>query len=208
MRAPHRDRRGYLLAGLCALLLIPWVAVALPTATYEIAENGTAYQVEIELVGADTYLFSEPGMLGERVPVEVTGVRLVSADGTEGAYTDTGHSTIGFARGNYTLSYSAPLRNFHLEQVFDRYYAVNVTVPAGYDVRNPLLGGWSSGATVNEGANGTTLLTWEKTHDLAVRFYDPGRESLLWFFGTAWAVVAIVLLFPFLVMRFARHDWE
>ncbi len=147
-------------------------------------------------------------MLGEKVPVDVTGVRLVSSNGTEAAYRETGHSMIGFARGNYTLSYFAPLRNFHLEQAFDRQYAVNVTVPAGYDVRNPLLGGWSPGATVTEGPNGTIHLSWERTHDLSVRLYDPGRESLLWFFGTSWAVVAVVLLFPFLVMRFARQRDE
>lgn len=147
-------------------------------------------------------------MLGEKVPIEASGVRLVSANGTEAEVRETGYSSIEFPRGNYTLSYSAPLRNYRLEQVFDRYYAVNVTVPSGYDVRNPLLGGWSPGATVTEGTNNTTLLTWERTHDLTVRFYDPGREALLWFFGTSWAVVAVVLLFPFLMMRFARNEQE
>jgi len=208
VRCSLRDRRGYLLAALCTLLLIPWVAVALPTASFEIAENGSSCQVEIELVGAASYYFSEPGILGEQVPVEVSDVRLVLENGTEEVFEQPARSMIGFPRGNYTLSYRAPVRNYHLQQIFDQYYEVNVTVPSGYDVRNPLLGGWSPGATVTREANGSTRLSWRRTHDLFVRFYDPGRESLLWFFGTSWAVVAIVLLFPFLVGRFARQGRE
>ncbi len=143
-------------------------------------------------------------MLGEQVPVEVSGVRLLAPNGTEVAYEEGGRSMIAFPRGNYSVRFWGTLRNYHLQQVYDRYYRVNVTVPSGYDVRNPLLGGWSPGAKVSSGPNETTILAWERTRELSVRFYDPARESLLWFFATAWAAVAVVLLFPFLLTRLMR----
>jgi hypothetical protein len=159
----------------------------------------------VEVEQARSYLFSEPGMLGEQVPVTVSNVSLTAANGSVVEYEDLGGSQITFPKGNYTLRYTAPLRNYQLQQIFDRYYAVNVTVPAGYDVRNPLLGGYSQGGKVSVGANGTIEVRWDRTRECRIRFYDPARESLLWFFGTSWAVVAIVLLFPFLMMRFSRR---
>lgn len=181
------------------------MAAGIPAASYEIAENGSVYSAEVQLEDAGSYLFSEPGMLGEQVPVEVSGVRLYSPNGSAAVYEEIGRSTIEFPRGNYTLVFSGPLRNSHLQQVYDRYYRVNVTVPSGFDVRNPLLGGWSPGAEITTGGNMTTVLAWERTRELSVRFYDPTRESLLWFFATAWAAVAIVLLFPFVLSRLARR---
>lgn len=147
-------------------------------------------------------------MLGEQVPARVTGVRLEAPNGTGVTYEDLGGSVISFPRGNYTLAYSGELRNAELQQVYDRPYGANVTVPAGYNVTNPILGGYSPGATVTSLPDGATWVSWESTREVRVRFYDPARESLLWFFATSWAVVAIVLLFPFLMMRLIRRGRE
>ena len=208
MRASHRDRRGSLLAALCALLLIPVLAAAAPAADYRVAENGTAYTATLELENAQAYAFAEPGVLGEQVPARVTGVRLEAPNGTEVAYEDLGGSMIAFPEGNYTLSFSGEIQASQLLQVNDRAYRANVTVPAGYNVTNPLLGGYSPGGRVTSLPDGATQVSWESTREVRVRFYDPARESLLYFFATSWAVVAVILLFPFVMTRLVRRGRE
>ncbi len=145
-------------------------------------------------------------MLGEQVPAKVSDIRLVAANGTEATYEDLGGSVIAFPRGNYTLSFDGTIKNSELLQVYDRAYRANVTVPAGYNVTNPVLGGYSQGANVTALPGGGTELTWQSTREVRVRFYDPARESLLWFFATTWAVVAIVLLTPFVLNRLAHRE--
>jgi hypothetical protein len=51
----------------------------------------------------------------------------------------------------------------------------------------------------------STLVSWKATREVRVRFYDPARESLLWFFATTWAVIAVMLLFPFVMDRLSRR---
>lgn len=143
-------------------------------------------------------------MLGEPVPLAVTDVRLVAENGTGTTYEDLGGGVIAFPRGNYSVSYTAGIRDTSLQQTFERPYSVNVTVPAGFNVTNPILGGYSPGANVTALADGSTVLSWPSTREVRVRFYDAGREELLWFFATTWAVVAIVLLFPFVADRLFR----
>lgn len=206
MRASDRDRRGPLLAALCALLLIPGLAAAaLPAAEFRVAENGTAFCATVELVQAVSYVFTEPGLLGEQVPVEVGNVRLVAENGTEVTFEDYGRAGILFPEGNYTVSFSGTIRDNELMQVFEQPYRATVTVPAGFNVTNPVLGGYSPGATVTIRADGSNVVAWESTREAHVRFYDAERESLFWFFATTWAVVAVILLFPFVADGLARR---
>ena len=151
------------------------------------------------------YVFAEPGVLGEQIPAQVSGIRLVAPNGTEVAYDDLGGSVIAFPKGNYTLSFAGEIKDSQLQQVYDRVYRANVTVPAGYNVTNPVLGGYAPGANVTALPDGSTLVSWQSTREVRVRFYDSTRESLLWFFATTWAVVAVVLLFPFLAERLSRR---
>lgn len=144
-------------------------------------------------------------MLGEQVPAQVSGIRLVAPNGTEVAYEDLGGSVIAFPKGNYSVSFSGEITDSQLQQVYDHAYRANVTVPSGFSVTNPILGGYSPGANITALPGGGTRLSWQSTREVRVRFYDPARESLLWFFATTWAVVAIVLLFPFLAERLSRH---
>ena len=115
---------------------------------------------------------------------------------------------IAFPEGNYTLSFAGEVKGANLQQVFFSPYRANVTVPAGYNVTNPLLGGYSRGANITAQPDGTTRLSWESTREVQVRFYDATRESFLWFFATTWVVVAIVLLFPFVMQRLVRRGEE
>jgi len=95
----------------------------------------------------------------------------------------------------------APLRDNHLQANYGRVYQVNVTIPPEFDVRNPLLAGISPGADVTRHTDNRTQVLWNKTAAFDLRFYDQGRESLLYMFGNFMIVIAIVLLLPYFMMR-------
>jgi len=163
--------------------------------------NGTAYNASVEVAGADRFEFYELGVLGERIPVKATDIGL-SGNCSPCAFNLSGASAISFGKGNYTVSYMAPLREYHLQAVFDEPYRVSVTVPEGFDVRNPLIAGISPGGVIRDGPDNSTTVTWNQTTTIDLRFYDENRETLLYLFGNFWIIIAIVLLVPFfLTMR-------
>jgi len=163
--------------------------------------NGTAYNASVEVTGSDRFEFYELGILGERVPVKAGNIT-ITGNCSPCQYNMSGATAITYAKGNYTVSYAAPLRDFHLQAIFEQPYRVNVTLPENLSVRNPLLAGISQGGTVIDGPDNTTTVIWNKTAAIDLRFYDPGRENLLYLFGNFWIIIAIVLLVPyFLTMR-------
>jgi hypothetical protein len=66
-------------------------------------------------------------------------------------------------------------------------------------VQNPLLAGFSPGANVTRYPDNTTIVRWDKTLSVDLRFYDQGREELLYFFLQFLGIIAVVLLLPFLI---------
>jgi hypothetical protein len=111
----------------------------------------------------------------------------------------TGTTGISFPKGNYTIHYTGPIRDNHLQGTFDRPYWVEVVIPADYDVRNPLLGVISPGGTITPVDNSSISVVWNGTRSFELRFYDQERESLLYLFGNFWIVIAVVLLLPFVI---------
>jgi len=111
----------------------------------------------------------------------------------------SGASSINFMRGNYTISFTAPLQDFHLQAMFDEPHNVSVAIPEGFDVRNLLLAGISPGGRVQAGPDNTTSVIWNRTANIDLRFYDKDRETLLYMFGNFWIIIAIVLLMPFIL---------
>ncbi len=160
--------------------------------------NGTAFFARVELEGAENFRFTEPGILGERVPISVSGVEL-SANGSPAPFEFSGESGIRFTPGNYTVSYLAPVRESHFSAAFDNPYRVEVLLPPGLDVRHPLLGMVSPGGTVNASPDGNKTVTWNGTRSVELRFYDSSQESLLYLFGNIWIMAAVVLLLPFVL---------
>jgi hypothetical protein len=106
---------------------------------------------------------------------------------------------ITFERGNYIVSFTSPLRDNHLQASFKNPYNVTITLPQEFDVRNPLLAGISPGANVTRFLNNTTIIRWNKTQSVDLRFYDAGRETLLYFFLQFMGIIAIVMLLPFIL---------
>ena len=198
MRASSRDRCRFAVVALSiALIFIAAPALAL-SAEYTVYENGTAYLAAVDLTETERYAFTEPGVLGERVPIRVSSVTLITDAGLPQSYNWTGASEITFPSGNYTVNFTGPLKDNHLVVLYDHIYQVRVILPEGYDVRNPLIGYVSPGANVSVREN-QVVIAWNATRSIEARFYDPERESLLYLFGNFWVIIAVVLLMPFLL---------
>jgi hypothetical protein len=135
--------------------------------------------------------------MGENVPITVGDVHLM-ANGIPVEFNQSSlwgrPQAISFAKGNYTVSYIAPLRDNHLQGVFEKPYHVNVTIPEEFDVRNPLLAGLSTGANVTRFSDNTTLVQWNRSYAFDLRFYDETREQLLYFFLQFMGILVVVLV--------------
>jgi len=187
------------------VLLIPGTALAL-IAEYRVLPDGSSYQGSIELVNASQYSFGERGLLGERIPVQVSNVTLLGkCSPSPCTFTWSDRFTISFPEGNYTLRFVAPIRQNNLVVAFPEPYTVVVRLPPGFDVRNYLIGSLSTGATVNEAPDGSLTVTWNATRSAELRFYTEDRVTMLALFGQFWIVIAIVLLLPFLFSRRMRQ---
>jgi hypothetical protein len=175
------------------------------SADYWIFPNGTAYQAAIEINDTSRYEFVELGMMGENAPLTVGDVHLTSG----GAPAEFNRSTpwgrpqaITFPKGNYTVSYIAPLKDNHLQGVFEKPYHVNVTIPQEFNVQNPLLAGLSTGANVTRFGDNTTLVQWNRSYSFDLRFYDETREQILYFFLQFMGILVVVLVvIPYFLTR-------
>jgi len=168
-------------------------------AAIRVLPGGTAYEASVVVSGSE-HAFWTPGMMGERVPLQVEDLEVLGSAGPV-EYRETGRGIITFPEGNYTITYRAPVRDNRLVAAFDAPYAVTVALPEGVDVRNPLIGMVSTGGAISSGPNGTTEISWDRVTVAEVRFYTPDREILLNTFGTIWLAVALVLILPLLISR-------
>ncbi|MDH7491552.1 MAG: DUF5803 family protein [Methanolinea sp.] len=198
MQSTSGDRRGSSLVTLCIAVLLVILPCAASRADYHILPNGTAYSASLDLADATGYEFFEAGILGERVPVKVVDVAL-TGNCSPCTFSWRGENTILFPKGNYTLTFQGPVRDNHFIAIYDRPHRVTIVLPAGFDVRNPALGMVSSGATVTDLPEGLTDISWNTTRIAEIRFYEKGREDLLYLFANIWIVIAIVMLVPFVL---------
>jgi hypothetical protein len=179
------------------------------SADYRIFPNGTAYQAAIEINDTARYEFADIGFMGENVPITVGEVNL-TANGMPVAFNESSPwgrpYAITFAKGNYTVSYVAPLRDNHLQGVFNKPYHVNVTIPEEFDVRNPLLAGLSTGANVTHFTDNTTLVQWNRSYVFDLRFYDQTREQILYFFLQFMIILVLVLVVIPYLLSLKRPD--
>jgi hypothetical protein len=139
-------------------------------------------------------------MLGEQIPVQVTGVSL-AGDCFPCCFTWQDRSTISFPEGNYSIRFTGNVRDNHLVVTYPEPYNVTMVLPEGLDVRNRLLGMISPGGEVSESKDGNLVVNWKETRSAEVRYYPPDRENLLLWFGQFWVIIAVVLLLPFFLMR-------
>jgi hypothetical protein len=171
-------------------------------AEYWVAENASSYHAAYLLKNASEYSWWDLGLLGERIPLAMSNTTLRSQNGTCNPcpFTRIPPNQITFDPGDYVLSFDGAIHNNQLLVDFGSPSSVQVHLPNGLDVRNPFLGVVNPDANITEEPAGI-LLSWNATQMFEIRMYDPFRETLLTTFFTFWAVIAVVLLFPFLVMR-------
>ncbi|MDE4908896.1 DUF5803 family protein [Methanogenium marinum] len=199
MRPADRNRCRYSVALICLALIFCVSGVSALSAVYTVAENGTAYSAEIEVLQTEKYAFTEPGLLGEPVPVTVSDVSVFNEAGPVN-FTEEGSSTIRFTEGNYTICYSAPLNSNEITVLLADTSNISVSLPEQYAVSNPLLGYVSSGGVANVSGNGTTIL-WEDARSAQVRYYDAFQEQALIIFGTFWIGIVVIFLVPYMIVR-------
>jgi hypothetical protein len=158
----------------------------------------------IEIADVSRYEFVDTGMLGEPSPLNAGDIQLLGNcspcrfNQTPPSFTSN-FMTITFERGNYTVSYVSPIRDNHLQASFKSPYHVNISLPQEFDVRNPLLAGISPGANITRLSDNTTIIRWNNTLSVDLRFYDQGRETLLYFFLQFMVIIAVVMLLPYLI---------
>jgi hypothetical protein len=212
MRTPDRDRRGPAFAALCAALVILLAAIpaaAALSADYVVLQNGTTYRAAIEITDVSRYEFADTGFMGENVPIQVADVQLTgncSPCQFNWSRPWGAPSAIEFPKGNYTVSYLAPLRDNTVQETFSRPYYVNVTIPQEFAVSNPLLAGISQGANVTRHDDNSTTVQWNKTVTFNVRFYDPWHEELLWFFLQFMGILILVLVIVPYILSIKKAD--
>jgi hypothetical protein len=210
MRTPYRDRCRSLFVAFCITLVITLVAtttVAALSADYIVYPNGTAYQAFVEVTDTDSYQFADVGALGEQIPLNAGDINLVG-NCSPCKFNSTPQSFmnnipgISFEKGNYTVSFVAPLNGNHLQAVFEDQYQINVTLPEEFDVRNPLLASLSPGANVTRYPDNTTSVRWDSSNSFDMRFYNQGQEVLLYYFLQFMAILVIVfVVIPYVMMR-------
>jgi hypothetical protein len=165
---------------------------------YRVLPNGTSYNGTVQVEKSTGFQFYETGAMGERLPVKVTNISLSGAC-TPCTFNLSGDSGISYPEGNYTISFQGPVRENHIITSFERPYNVSVILPWGLDVRNPFLGVISPGGEITAINNTSVNVNWTGIRSVELRFYDQGRESLLYMFVNFWLIIAFVLLTPYLL---------
>ncbi|MBP2134164.1 hypothetical protein J2128_002130 [Methanomicrobium sp. W14] len=202
MRPADRDRCRFRVTSFCAALIILSSLVFCVSglnASYYVYENASSYHASVDIQNLDGFEFLQPGILGEKVPLEVSNVSLAYENGTNATFEDKGRS-ITFEKGNYTAGYDAELKNKDFQVLFDNFYNVTLYLPKGYDVRNPLLGTVSTGGSATEN-NGTVQIDWTRKSYAEARFYDAFQVEILTIFGTFWIALVAVFLVPYILSR-------
>ncbi len=202
MRASGGDRRGSRILIVCAALIL-FAAIFCPSsaldADFYIAENGSVFHAEVAVHDAESYEFNEPGMLGEKVPVEVSNISLVDESGADSAYEEEWNS-ISFEKGNYTVGFDQEFGNKDFRVLMDNPYNITLYLPDEYNVANPLLGMVSTGGSVNSSGD-FSVISWNMKKYAEARFYDDLQEKMLLAFGSFWLVLVLIFLVPYLLVR-------
>lgn len=164
-----------------------------------LGEDGKGYQALVIVNNTDRYELIEPGMIGERIPLQVTNLSVHNE--TESLVIAPDRGILNFPKGNYSISDEAPVTANTFQFLFTEPANVSVTLPPPFLIGNPLLTSLQpSGSTTTEG-NNTTTVSWNQVRSVELRYYDEGQEHLLFFFVQFWLIIAVVMLLPFFLSR-------
>lgn len=178
------------------LFIIPVAGINLSALVHE---DGEQYSATVLINNTDRYDLIQPGMVGERIPLDVRNLSVLNETGELSIKPDRGALT--FPSGNYTLRYDASVTANTLQFLFTDPANVSVTLPHPYQVGNPLLTSLQPSGSVTTTSNNSTTVTWNKVRSVELRYYDEGQEHLLFLFAQFWLIIAVVLLLPFFLSK-------
>ncbi len=193
-------RRYTRITAFCLTALILCILpVAGITFSASVDEDGKGYSAVVLVNNTDRYELIQPGMVGERIPLETKNLTVRNETDILSLTPDRGILT--FPRGNYSISYEAMVNANTMQFLFTEPANVTVSIPRPFMVTNPLLTSIQpSGSKLEEG-NNTTNISWKQVRSVEIRYYDKGQEHLLYLFAQFWLIIAVVLLLPFFLSR-------
>jgi hypothetical protein len=193
-------RRYTRITAFCLTALILCVLpVAGITFSATVDKDGKGYSAVVLVNNTDRYELIQPGMVGERIPLETKNLTVRNETDILSLTPDRGILT--FPRGNYSISYEAMVNANTMQFLFTEPANVTVSIPRPFMVTNPLLTSIQpSGSKLEEG-NTTTNISWKQVRSIEIRYYDKGQEHLLYLFAQFWLIIAVVLLLPFFLSR-------
>lgn len=193
-------RRYTRITAIClTALILCIIPVAGTTFSAAVDEDGKRYYAAVVVNNTDRYELIQPGMVGERIPLETKNLTIRNETSPLTLTPDRGILT--FPKGNYSIAYESAVTSNTMQFLFTEPTNVTVSIPHPFMVTNPLLTSIQpSGSKLKEG-NNTTNISWNQVRSVEIRYYDEGQEHLLFLFAQFWLIIAVVLLLPFFLSR-------
>jgi len=198
-RSNHRSITLGIVIAFVVLLLLAAPAVAANTAEYTVSPDGKTVSVVVTLENQESFDIKNAGLFGDSAIKDVTNLKLVRSDGTV-VTPKNNNGTYTFDKGNYTLTYTAPIENYTIYGKYPAKYNVKIIIPAPYDTGHVILGTvQNNGQITKEGTN--TVVTYKDTDKVQVTFYENIRVTILYIFLAVWGAVCIGILIWYLHIR-------
>lgn len=182
-----------------ASLILFIIPVAGTSISVAVDDGGKNYQAIVMVNNTDRYELIQPGMVGERIPLQAKNLTIRNE--TDNILITPVRGILTFPKGNYTIGYEAPITSNTLQFLFTEPSNITVSLPHPYHIGNPLLTSIQpAGSTINL-TNNTTMVSWDQVRSVELRYYDEGQEHLLYLFAQFWLIIAVVMLLPFFLSR-------
>ena len=206
MRSTNRNRSDYrstalriIIAALAVLLLLAAPLAAANTADYIVSADGKTVSAVLTLEDQNVFYIQNSGLFGDSAVENVTNLKLVRDDGTE-VTPKNSNGTYTFEKGNYLLTYTAPIDGNTIYGKYPAKFDVTVTLPDPYTTGHLVLGTvQNNGAITKDGTN--TIVTYTQTTTAQLTYYDKNREWMLYAFLGIWAILCIIFLARYLKLR-------
>ncbi len=201
MRTPNRNRPDHrstafslIILGLAAVLLLCTAPVSAENvAHYTVPANGSVVYANISFDNLSSYNLVAPGFFGDETALMgVTNLRLVNESGAAITPKVTNNGVYTFAKGNYTLQYTAPVRDGPLHFSYPAAFNVTVMLTNPQTTGHMILGKPSNGGVITYTDN-ATIVTFTGVNQATVPFYAEGRDLIIYIFAGVWLLVLAVV---------------
>lgn len=195
-RPDHRSTALGLITVLSILLLLAVPAAAGNTAVYEVAQNGSSYTADVSFTNLDKYYLVTQGFFfglgGDEAISGVSNLTLMNADSGEAVTPESSKGTLTFPKGNYTLTYTAPVKDGEIYLKYPAAFDVNITMHDPYTTGHMVLGPVDEKGVITKTGSDTTV-TYKGIEKISLRIYDKNREYILYGFTGVWILVVLII---------------